>query len=461
MNPRALFDLLYRCTVRIEQDGHLGTGFFAAPGMVLTAAHVVDGCATVDLVWDGQRFTSQAIHRLVDPPAGGSYPWPDVAILEVAVAEHPWLPLSDEWPLEGAGLHVRSYAAHYVNAPVGGTSVSVEYVGPYDWPPGRMLRLKGDRITPGMSGSPVLDASTGRVCAVMKSTGNEESVPDGYATPLADVLAQPHPAVAKLLAARAELDPEAIAVARWGALLARAAAIVRRAGCGEALAAALSVDVEDVARLLFESDLDQVSLVLDTLLDDRSIGPEDAMELIELVGCCLPINAGPEAAWWIPPEAADQLREEIDGAEPRVAHVPTDEHATLRMLVRRASGRSRRELFGQDAHPVQTPEPDAWFNEVERVVRSASRFPENWWRDDDGRRGARKRIMDKGLVLRLPPLAAPADLEDVRSRLGAFPFVLAGRGPSPDTPRVVRIEPEISATTELSALRYLNTVRRP
>lgn len=455
----AAFDLLYRSTVRIEHAGHLGTGFFAAPGLVLTAAHVVHGCPSVDIVWDGRRVTSGAIHRLAEA-ADGNYPWPDVAVVEVAIDGHPWLSLADAWPDEGAELYVRAYAAHYEDAPVGGTSVSVGYVGPYDWPPGRMLRLKGDRITPGMSGSPVFDPATGRVCAVMKSTGNEPSVPDGYATALADVLARDHPAVAALLAARAELDVEAIAAARWGTLLERAAAVVKRSGCAEALAAALAVDVADVTRLLFESNLDELSLALVNLLDDGAIAPADATALYELVACCLPVDADGRS-WWVPPEAADQLREELAADDPRVAHLATDEHATVRMLVRRASGRTKRELFGADAHPVQTPEPDAWFAEVERLLCGAAGFGGRVWQDDGQRMRVRKRVLDRGLVLRLPPLEDPADLDDLRARLGAFPFVLSGRGPSPSTPRVLRIEPEVDAEAEAAALDYRRSVDRP
>jgi hypothetical protein len=42
VKPEDLHDLLARCSVRISSDGrHVGTGFFLAPGKVLTAAHVV------------------------------------------------------------------------------------------------------------------------------------------------------------------------------------------------------------------------------------------------------------------------------------------------------------------------------------------------------------------------------------------------------------------------------------
>ena len=42
MKPSDLHEFVARCSVRIAAGGqHRGTGFFVAPGMVLTAAHLV------------------------------------------------------------------------------------------------------------------------------------------------------------------------------------------------------------------------------------------------------------------------------------------------------------------------------------------------------------------------------------------------------------------------------------
>jgi hypothetical protein len=440
-------DRLYESTVRLEQDGHLGTGFLAAPGMVLTAAHVVDGCASVDVVWRGVRVASHAIHRLVEAPAAGNYQWPDVAIVEVAIDNDVWVRLSESAPAVGAKFQVWAYASQYQGAPVAGTSITVEYTGPAEIDGGELLRMRDDLIVPGMSGSAVLDLGTGGVCGVMKSTVTDSTPPHGYATALAGVLALDHEAVARLNAARH--------APVWDALARRAARLLQDTGCAAALALALEVSGDALVEALFESDLDTFSLALEQLLDAGTLRSADAVALFEVVAGCLPVDEEALGAW-IPAEAADALHVELAGEDPRVAHVPTDQTATMRMLVRRAS----LELFGQDAHPVQTPEPDAWFAEVERIVRGAAHAGEGWWRKEPIRARARKRIRDKGLVLPLPPLAQPADLDDVRAKLGTYPFVLGGRGPSPDTPRVVRIEPEISADAEDLALYYHGTIQR-
>ena len=52
-----LFELLHRCTVKIEvPDGNWGTGFFVAPGWVMTCAHVVKEYAaeTIQVTVNGQ-----------------------------------------------------------------------------------------------------------------------------------------------------------------------------------------------------------------------------------------------------------------------------------------------------------------------------------------------------------------------------------------------------------------------
>jgi hypothetical protein len=330
-----------------------------------------------------------------------------------------------------------------------------------------------------MSGAPLLDGDTLKVCAILKSRSERPEVPGGYATAIRDVLEHPHEAVGRMVAAHDAyhgalgVHAPAEAAARWGTLPERAAEVLANAGCAPALAKALAdegvetrldlVAPQDhcayVAHRLFDTDIDTLSLVLDALLDKHAISPDDAIRLFEGVACCLPVDSE-RLAWWIPPEAAEQLSLELSTEDPRVAHVPTDEPDSLRMLVQRASGRAKLALFEQDAHPAQTPEASAFFDEVERRLRGAARANEGWWKDPKILGRARKRIRGKGLVLPLPPLARPEDLDAVRQTLGTFPFVLGGRGPSPDDARVVRIEPEIDSDDETSALYYRGTVTR-
>ena len=81
MSAHATAELVRCATVRIERaDGvHLGTGVFAAPGLVLTAAHVVGrfGPEQLAVVHDGVRHRCVARDLPVTSvPGETSHPWP-------------------------------------------------------------------------------------------------------------------------------------------------------------------------------------------------------------------------------------------------------------------------------------------------------------------------------------------------------------------------------------------------
>src|SRR5258708_5045964 len=69
----ALYELFHRCTVRlVNTNSHTnprfheqGTGFFVAPGLILTCAHVVDQAQEspqiLEVLWEGQTRQAQKI----------------------------------------------------------------------------------------------------------------------------------------------------------------------------------------------------------------------------------------------------------------------------------------------------------------------------------------------------------------------------------------------------------------
>ena len=97
-----LDELLKQCTVRLAvPDTSLGTGFFVAPGLVLTCAHVVKTAREKSLqveayLWDGtpigfasiQVFLLQKI-VVASPVKPMEYLYPDIALLQVGHKEHP------------------------------------------------------------------------------------------------------------------------------------------------------------------------------------------------------------------------------------------------------------------------------------------------------------------------------------------------------------------------------------
>jgi len=76
---KGLDDLLRSCTVRIKA-GTIGTGFFVAPGLILTCAHVVKKAKSeelpINIHWKDQDYPVQVKSLLPDT-------YPDLALLSV------------------------------------------------------------------------------------------------------------------------------------------------------------------------------------------------------------------------------------------------------------------------------------------------------------------------------------------------------------------------------------------
>jgi hypothetical protein len=509
-----MFELVRRATVpigRAADHEHLGTGFFVAPGMLLTAAHVVaeyeHDPAGVEVFWDGEPKPCTSIALLADPPAGwpaneAPYPWPDAAILEVDHEGHPCVCLSEDWPLEAnprPWLYSWGYARDYDPDAVGGTSVRVEYVGPSEQSspppaPGQaaplLLNIMWARVIPGMSGAPLLDERTLKVCAIMKRTRTELAVEGGFATAIADVckLAGHNGAVDKLIAAHKayhddhDLHALADAAARWGGLPAEVAGLIEKQDVAGALAAELAREGYDVeldgvqdsdrsacvARELFATDVSTLGVVLGRLVQARSLEAPDALWLFDTVACCLPVfkewhTQDPDrpVAWWIAPEAADQLSHEMRVPERRVAHVATDNRPTAQMLARRASRRRSLYLANADALGDVTP-TGSFLDHVDAVIRSITNAKVGWQGDPRNRERTRDYIERMGTLIPLPDIELkPADLDVLRAEFGDLPYVLCSREVSTalrGSSSVLRIQPDVDADQESDALWFRQTL---
>ena len=343
-----------------------------------------------------------------------------------------------------------------------------------------------------MSGAPLLDESTLTVCGIMKRTRSEMAIAGGFATAVADVVAMEGdvPRVAQLLKKHQEylervgVDAPEEAKVRWGTLPEKVEGIIARTGSLDAFVAALAdasaaVDLANlheseycgrVARHLFGTDIRMLALLLADLREDGVLTQEDARAVFERVACCLPLSAAWQTddlerpvAWWIAPQAAEQLREELRAQAPRVAHVPTDERATAAMLVRRAGSRGKLRLHESEPHTDVTPEPTSWLDAVDRVIRDAVPGAKPGWRDDEN---ARNVVVDwvkaRELVITLPPIdLGPADVSALRTAFGDLPFVLRCRSlPAAlaGSDRVVQIRPDVDVKVEKSAVIYYGNV---
>ena len=84
-----LLELLASCVVAVERDGRFeGTGFWVAPGELLTCAHVVHGGKPITVTVGSVQLPAEPVSPLLAPddPAARFYPQPDVALLRVADA---------------------------------------------------------------------------------------------------------------------------------------------------------------------------------------------------------------------------------------------------------------------------------------------------------------------------------------------------------------------------------------
>ncbi len=120
-----LEDQLQRCTVKISLEGkgsHEGTGFFVAPNLILTCAHVVQHAyqnkLTLTVNWLGQEENNVKISKYTNAD------YPDIALLQVNFNNDVYLGLNDT-------IHLKDdlYIYGYPDKKPNGDSATLEYEG--------------------------------------------------------------------------------------------------------------------------------------------------------------------------------------------------------------------------------------------------------------------------------------------------------------------------------------------
>ncbi|MFI9719257.1 trypsin-like peptidase domain-containing protein [Streptomyces sp. NPDC052396] len=175
-----------------ERDGDRfwGSGFFIAPGLVLTCAHVVgvggggvlDGGTALDITDWRERTTEGrvvfALPRVPDPDRP-PYPWPlpDLALVEVAGAQDAeCLWLSDRSAVVPAPVSLHGWSRELGELALRfGTGTASGGDGD------SAMLLRGEIPVEGCSGGPVLDTGRGAVIGVSKGRGQDTA---GLAVPV-------------------------------------------------------------------------------------------------------------------------------------------------------------------------------------------------------------------------------------------------------------------------------------
>jgi tetratricopeptide (TPR) repeat protein len=186
-------DLLRSVCVRISAGRKgLGSGFFVAPGVVMTCAHVVRDHRELTVSW-GQRELPAVVRHRSTGEWREVHAMPDLAVVDLSVpVDHPWAELdrqevqAHDDDLVAAGFAAKGFDGlpllyHAALQPRGR-----EEIGGYP-----ILQVADDELEQGMSGGPVLSRRTGRVTAVLKAKRQTRSGEGGWVIPLAPILAEP------------------------------------------------------------------------------------------------------------------------------------------------------------------------------------------------------------------------------------------------------------------------------
>jgi|GEM_PF-1940255 len=193
----SLREQLKQCTVQLVVPGKsLGTGFFVAPGLILTCAHVVQIAQEQRLAvevrtWDGQfigvgSISTFLLEKIPLPQAlPGQRPfhlYPDLALVQVAFTNHPCVLF---------GAQVRSsdplYTYGYPDNFPAGDEAEFVFEGESRIDAQRfLLKFREGETRPGFSGAPLLNLRTGSVCGIVQMTRGSDL--GGRAVPISTAL---------------------------------------------------------------------------------------------------------------------------------------------------------------------------------------------------------------------------------------------------------------------------------
>src|SRR6266487_6643442 len=167
-----------RCTVQVLSQGITGgSGFFIAPGIVISCAHVVKRRGegeTADFAW--VQWGDATYRGLVRALPGSHldpdhlWPYPDLCViaLDDLPADHPWVLLDDSEVAGGTEVYLAGFSHAY-------DPTSLRLQGKTGWLDepqeldGILWQVRDCEVAEGLSGGPVLDVRRGVVCAVTKA----------------------------------------------------------------------------------------------------------------------------------------------------------------------------------------------------------------------------------------------------------------------------------------------------
>jgi hypothetical protein len=195
MVNQELIPLLTRCTVRISTpNGGFGTGFFIAPGWIITCAHVVKGVSsTVDILWRNIKNNEVEEKALIAEVKLTFAESSDIAFLKLTTDDkHPCVYIDPNHPQTDDLLYTFGYPAGFAEDYSAGDSITTRYEGEsVSKNQGILLKLKQGQIKSGFSGSPLLNMRTGGVVGIVKATRDPGLDLGGRAVPISMIYPSP------------------------------------------------------------------------------------------------------------------------------------------------------------------------------------------------------------------------------------------------------------------------------
>ncbi|MGW2418272.1 VMAP-C domain-containing protein [Streptomyces sp. NPDC001709] len=165
-----------------------GTGFFVAPGYVVTCAHVAGAQPGTGLpvFWNDIEFEGTVLTASAPAKGRELWPYPDLAVVRLldAPADHPCVWLDTVPPSRDARLTAVGFSGIYESGSAAERSAALIRGGTTKLHGGPMLELVGGEVNQGLSGGPVLNHESGGVCAIVKATRLRNTSMGGLGTPV-------------------------------------------------------------------------------------------------------------------------------------------------------------------------------------------------------------------------------------------------------------------------------------
>ncbi|HSF74517.1 MAG TPA: serine protease [Microcoleus sp.] len=177
--------LLQQCTLRVSVSGGHGTGFFVAPQLILTCAHVVKSAnpEKIDVFWPykNQHYIASRENLQLQKHL-------DLAILKLNFPDldHPCVNFDLSSPELSDDLFSYGYPQDYPD----GDSATFKYEGESTKNNSLLYKLKGGQANYGASGSPLLNQRTGKVCGILNISRNPNMDLGGRAVPVTIIIDQ-------------------------------------------------------------------------------------------------------------------------------------------------------------------------------------------------------------------------------------------------------------------------------